>query len=568
MDILLIDDDAVDRISTIRTLKASDLPLGNIDQAQTAKDGIRMASLHNYGVVLLDYQIPPYTGIEILREIRGGNDYSTAIVMVSHSNDEDLALSCIEAGAQDFVMKSELSATRLKRAILIASERHDLEMQVRDSHDRLRHLAERDSLTGLRNRYFFDEALKDAVSKATRSKQQLALILLDIDKFKNINDTLGHQAGDYFLQQTARRLEKPVRESDKLCRLGGDEFAILVFDLVHPTQIRLLANRICDALATPIEIQGESHDITASIGIATYPDCATDAVGLMKCADVAMYRAKELGRNQVQYYSREFHEQMQSRVRLENELKQALADNQLTLFYQPQIDAQSGKMSSVEALIRWRHETRGLLAPITFIPIAEESNLIIEIGRWVIKTACQQLHDWKKRLSLQDITFSIAINLSAQQLKDSGLSVFIENCLREYDIPPSDIELELTEGSLENSIEAIDVLQRLEGLGVKLALDDFGTGYSSLSHLKEYPFSVLKIDKSFVQGIHDNKQASLLNAICSFAQSLGYETVAEGVETEEQKAFCHKLNVTRFQGFLFSKPISAQELEKHWLNQD
>lgn len=566
MDILMIDDDAVDRMSALRTLKQSDLPLGTVDQAQTAQDGIRMAALHRYDIVLLDYQIPPYNGIEVIREIRGGNDYSTAIVMLSHSNDEELALQCIEAGAQDFVMKSEVSATRLKRAILISAERHQLERQVKDSHDQLRFLAERDSLTGLRNRFFFDEALKDAIPKAARNNQRLALLFLDLDKFKNINDTLGHQAGDYFLKEVAKRLEKPIRESDKLCRLGGDEFAILVNDLVHPTQVRLLANRIYKAFEEPIKIGDESVEITASIGIATYPECATDEIGLMKCADVAMYRAKELGRNQVQYYSRDFHEKMESRIRIENELKIALNENQFTLFYQPQIEAKSGRISGIEALIRWRHETKGLIGPHEFIPIAEESQLIIDIGRWVINAACKQMSIWQKQKGLRDVTFSIAINLSAQQLKDSGLSLHLESTLEEYDIPPSTVELELTEGSLEKSLQAMDMLRRLESLGVKLALDDFGTGYSSLSHLKEYPFSVLKIDKSFVQGIHDQKQASLLNAICSFAQSLGYETVAEGVETEEQKAHCENLGVTRLQGFLFSKPISAKELEKNWLS--
>ncbi|PTY36859.1 diguanylate cyclase [Saccharospirillum sp. MSK14-1] len=566
MNILIIDDDAIDRMSAIRTLGESELTLDQVDQAPTAEEGIRLATQRKYNVILLDYQIPPYNGIEVLREIRGSNDYATSIVMLSHSNDEQLALDCIEAGAQDFVMKSEVTATRLKRAILLSAERHHLELQVRDSHDMLRRLAEQDSLTGLSNRYFFDEALKDAIPKAERNGKQLAVVLLDLDKFKNINDTLGHQAGDIFLQEVAQRMEVPIREGDKLCRLGGDEFAILVHDLVHPTQVRLLVNRVFDALAGPVEIDGHSLEITASVGIATYPDCATDAVGLMKCADVAMYRSKSLGRNQVQYYSRTFHQAVESRVRIENDLGKALAANQLLLHYQPQVDAKDSSLVGIEALIRWEHPELGLVPPDEFIPIAEESNLIIEIGRWVIDTACRQFSEWLKAGASTNMKYSIAANLSARQLKDGGLVSFLTSCLEKYQIPPASLELELTESSLEQSLSALDMLNSLTDMGIQLALDDFGTGYSSLSHLKQYPLNILKIDKSFVQNIDDKKQANLLKAICSFAHSLEYETVAEGVETKEQVKICRELGVKRLQGYFFSRPLPAHQLKSRWLS--
>lgn len=565
MNVLIIDDDAIDRMAAIRTLGESDLPLEQIDQAPTAEEGIMLATQRPYNVILLDYQIPPYNGIEVLREIRGNNDYSTSIVMLSHSNDEELALKCIEAGAQDFVMKSEVTVTRLKRSILLSAERHHLERQVRESHNLLRQLAEQDSLTGLSNRYFFDEALKDALPKASRSGKQLALVLLDLDRFKNINDTLGHHAGDRFLQEVARRLERPIRDGDKLCRLGGDEFAILVHDLVNPNQVRLLANRIFDSLAGPVEVDGRSLEITASMGIATFPDCATDTVGLMKCADVAMYRSKSLGRNQVQYYSREFHESVESRVRIENDLGKALRQDQLLLYYQPQVDTKTNALVGVEALIRWEHPELGLVPPDDFIPVAEESNLIIDIGRWVIDTACRQFSQWLKVGVRPEVSFSIAANLSARQLKDGGLVSFLKECLERYNLPPHQIELELTESSLESSLSALDLLKSLSDLGIKLALDDFGTGYSSLAHLKEYPLNILKIDKTFVQHIEDEKQADLLNAICSFAHSLHYETVAEGVESEAQNQICTDLGVSRLQGYLFSKPLPAQDFEKGWL---
>ncbi|ASA57658.1 putative bifunctional diguanylate cyclase/phosphodiesterase [Vibrio gazogenes] len=565
MDILIIDDDAVDRMSALRTLRKSELVLNRVDQSDTAAEGIRLAAEHSYDVILLDYQIPPSNGIEILREIRGGNDYSTAIVMLSHSNDERLALACVEAGAQDFIMKSEVTSSRLKRAILISQERHALEQEIRSSHDQLRYIAERDSLTGLRNRYFFDEALRDAVTKNSRSGEQLVLLLLDLDNFKKVNDVLGHQAGDSLLQEIARRLEQPIRKSDKLCRLGGDEFAILFYDLPQLEHVRLLVERIFKSLEKPMIIQEQTVEVTVSIGVASYPLCATDATGLMKCADVAMYRAKELGRNRVQYYSVDFHEKMVSRMQLEFDLKQAVKDDQLTLFFQPQVDTHSERLVGVEALIRWQHHSLGMIPPDEFIPIAEESDLIIDIGRWVIEEACRQFSQWVETAQGPHISFSIAVNLSARQLKDHALSEFLQRCLAQYNIPADLVELELTESHLENSLSAIEMLNNLSQTGVRLSLDDFGTGYSSLSHLSQFPFSILKIDKSFVQNADDKQQRTLLKAICAFAHSLGYETVAEGIETEEQKQFCQALNVNRLQGYLFSQPLSAESFENNWL---
>lgn len=565
MDILIIDDDAVDRMAAIRTLKNSRLHIDQVDQTSSADEGIRLASNHKYDVILLDYQLPPSNGIEVLRELRGNNDFSTSVVMLSHSNDEELALNCIEAGAQDFVMKSEITVTRLKRAILMSAERHSLEQQVRESHVQMRRLAEMDALTGLSNRYFFDEALKDAIPRSERAGKNLALVLLDLDKFKNINDTLGHQAGDYFLKEVARRLEKPVREGDKLCRLGGDEFAILVHNLNKPDQIHLLIDRIFKSLTEPVDFEGNLLEITASIGVATYPDCATDPVGLMKCADVAMYRSKALGRNQVQYYSREFHKHIEHKIRIENDLKKALELNQFILHYQPQVDATSRELIGIEALIRWEHPELGLIPPMEFIPISEECNLINEIGRWVLEAACQQFSQWRTFEHSKNLSLSIAANLSARQLRDTGLIDHLQTCITRLGIPADKLELELTESSLESSLCALPLLKGLSELGVKLALDDFGTGYSSLSHLKEYPFTTLKIDKSFIHNNSTADQGKLLKAICSFAHSLEYETVAEGIESADQATLCTQLGVRRLQGFYFGKPMAAHELEAQWL---
>jgi diguanylate cyclase (GGDEF)-like protein len=567
MDILIIDDDSVDRMSAIRALKDAGFNAGVIDQAETGEKGIQKALAKDYDAILLDYHIPPFTGIEILREIRGSLGNSAAIVMLSHNNDDALALSCIEAGAQDFIMKSEVSVTRLKRSILIASERNALEKQVEKGNIQLRVLAERDTLTGLRNRYVFDTTLSSELERAKRNKSQLALLFLDVDNFKRVNDALGHQAGDEFLQAVARRLEDVIRSSDTLCRLGGDEFGVLVSDLDQIEKVQVLSDRIIAAMKAPITFMEHSLSITVSIGIASYPHCGSNTMELMKCADVAMYRSKELGRNQVQYYSRDFHVKMQERIELENELKLAIERDEFRLFYQPQVDTKTERLVGVEALIRWENEQRGLVSPDDFIPLAEESHLIIDIGRWVIHKACEQFSKWCKLPRFESVTFTIAINLSAKQLKDYGLSSYLTDCMTNYGLEGKFIELELTESSLEDSFEAIEMLNELSKTGVRLALDDFGMGYSSLSQLKKFPFEVLKIDKYFVQDPGE-LDSGLLAAICAFAHSLGYKTVAEGIETEEQKEICKALNVDRLQGYLFAKPMPAEELQDSWLGSD
>jgi diguanylate cyclase (GGDEF)-like protein len=564
MNVLIIDDDAVDRISTTRILQQSELPIGAIHQAGTGDEGIRMAVEKRYDMILLDYKLPPTNGIEVLRELRGSSDFSTAIVMLSHSNDDELALRCIEAGAQDFIMKSEVTALRLKRALLISSERHFLEEKVLEGHNELRRLAEQDSLTGLSNRYFFDESLKDAIPQAERSNKTLALIFIDLDNFKSINDTMGHLAGDNYLLAVAKRLEKSIRKGDRLSRLGGDEFAILANQIAEPYQIRLLVEKIFSNFSEPTFIEGQPVDISASIGVATYPECGTTAVELMKSADVAMYRAKENGRNQVQYYSRDFHEKIENRINLERDLKNAIQNNELVLYYQPQINTNDHSLAGVEALIRWNHPQLGLVPPDQFISIAEECDLINSIGRWVLDSACEQFSTWVRSYPDMDIVFSIAVNISAKQLRDKGLVEYLQQCIDNYNIPASRLEIELTESSLESSLVALDMLNALSASGIKLALDDFGTGYSSLSHLDDFPFDILKIDKKFIMSIEREEQAKLLKAVTNFAHSMDYETVAEGVETELQLEICKKLGINRLQGFYFSKPIPANEIEKAW----
>lgn len=565
MNVLIIDDDIVDRIATKKVLKDSELSVKSVTEATTATEGLARAKERRYDLILLDYQLPPTNGIEVLRELRGTNDFSAAMVMISHSNDEELAVRCIEAGAQDFLMKGEVTAARLKRSVLLATERYELERQIQASHDQLKRLAEQDTLTGLTNRYYFDEALKHAIPRARREKSNILLLMIDLDRFKKINDTLGHQAGDALLKEVAQRLRAPLRADDRLSRLGGDEFAILVESLEHTNDARILVNRLLEAFEKPFLLNDEKVRVTASIGVATYPECGEDAIELMKSADVAMYRAKGAGRGQAQYYSRDFHQQIEKRARLESDLVNAIENQEFVLHYQPQVDRSGEKLIGIEALIRWQHPEMGMIAPDEFIPIAEESNFINELGRWVIKTACAQFRVWLDEFAIPDISFSVAVNLSAKQLKDKGLIGYCRTCIDHFKIPANRFELELTESNLVTSLGAVDTLNELANLGVELALDDFGTGYSSLSHLKDYPFSILKIDKMFVQSAEHGKDVSMLRAVCAFAQSLNYQTVAEGIETAYQHQLCVDLEVDRLQGFYFSKPLPADELRQQWL---
>ncbi|MEH0740447.1 EAL domain-containing protein [Vibrio cholerae] len=563
MKILIIDDDTIDRIAAIRTLRDTDLPIQVIDEATTAHEGLKMALANKYDVILLDYQLPPSNGIEVLMQLRSVSDFSTSIVMLSHSNDEELALSCIEVGAQDFIMKKEITASRLRRAIVIATERYYLEQQIQAKHTELKRMAEEDSLTGLSNRYFFDETLKKALLIASRSKKPLMLLLIDLDKFKDINDSLGHVVGDAVLRHVAQRLSHCSRKSDYLCRIGGDEFAIIIQNLEMKNHVHLLVQRLLKAFEEPIIVDSHSIDMTISIGIASAPECATNSVDLTKCADIALYRAKDQGRNQAQYYSKAFHNLIEKRIRIENDLKRAIQNDEFELYFQPQFD-RNANLVGAEALLRWNHKKLGIVSPTDFIPIAEESHLMIEIGHWVFRAAFDQLKIWKEQFERFSASFVVAINVSPKQLTELSLKTQLEEYLSFYEVSPSQVELEITENCLVAEGASTEMLQQLSGLGFKIAVDDFGTGYSSLSHLKEYPIDIIKIDKSFMANVEEKSAQQLFTAICLFATSLEYDTVAEGIETEFQSSLCQGVGVARHQGYFYSQPLPVEEFEKKY----
>ncbi|MBC3917705.1 EAL domain-containing protein [Undibacterium sp. CY18W] len=568
MQILIIDDDELDRRSVIRAMKQVPVSV-NIVEAKNALDGLLKAKATAFDVILLDYRLPDRDGIEVLKSLRLDKAHHAAIIMLTNQEDITLTEQAIEAGAQDFLLKEEVNARRLLRALHQARHRHKLETELNRSYDQLRELAEHDALTGLANRYDFERALEFAASRAKRENLhgKLGVLLLDLDRFKNVNDTYGHAIGDQLLIKVARRLGATTRGSDLLARLGGDEFVVLVQDMERVDQAILLATRIVDAFKKPILLDGLEWDVTMSIGIAVFGSCASDATELMKCADIAMYRAKQEGRNQSHFYSDQLHQAVRHRMHLERDLRYALKNNQLKVHYQAKINALDGSLGGMEALLRWHHPQEGILAPGTFLPMAEELGLMFEIDQWVMRTACTQLQQWRSLPHLNVQHLSVAVNVSSIQLQGDNLLTTVDNALAVSGLDPVCLELEITENALIRDPEHVaSILLKLAARKLKLSLDDFGTGYSSFSHLKNFPIHIIKIDQSFIAGIgRGASQERLLAAMIAFAKTLELTLVAEGVETAEQARFCTDRGCELLQGFYYSRPLSAEQFEIDFL---
>ena len=423
---------------------------------------------------------------------------------------------------------------------------------------KMAHLAQHDSLTDLPNRILLNDRLTQALALARRHQQRLALLFLDLDRFKNINDSLGHAIGDRLLQSVAERLLACVRSSDTISRQGGDEFLILLSEVARPEDAAASAEKILLALSLPHRIDQQDLHLTASIGVVTYPEDGTEADTLLKHADLAMYRAKDGGRNTYRLFEPEMSKNTAHRQSLESGLHRAVERHEFVLHYQPTMNLDSEEIIGVEALIRWYHPQRGLVLPGQFVPLAEESGVIAAIGRWVLHEACRQSREWRVA-GLPPLR--IAINISTVDLRGKAFVESVGGILEEHGLAPEDLELELTETFLmRDSNSTAAVLQSLSDLGVRIALDDFGTGYSSLSHLKRFPIDTLKIDQSFVRNLAtDADDASIVSAVIGMGKGLQIRVVAEGVETREQLALLRKWGCPEGQGYYFSRPVSARE---------
>jgi len=562
MDILLVDDDTVDRAVITRTLRKSNLTV-NIIEAMTVDHGLKLYAEKCFDIVLLDYNLPLRDGIEMIVEIRSyPKDSSTAIVMMSTSEDEDLALECIKAGAQDFLIKSEISEKKLKRAILHSTTRHNLENKLFETYQKVKVLAETDTLTGLSNRYFFDESLKLALSNNRRNKKILALLLLDLDNFKLINDNFGHDTGDIFLKKTVSVIKGCLRGNELFARLGGDEFAITLTNLDNSEQASLVAQRIINAMKTPLNIASTLIHSTVSIGIALHPNNSETSEEIFKHADIAMYRAKKWGRNQACFFEEEMQEKFHRRLRTEVELRAALEKQQFQLYYQPVLDPITSSIKGFEALIRW--EVDGVIRrPDEFIGVAEETQQILPIGLWVIEQAISTLAKWN--IGRKE-PFTISINVSAVQLRSLDIVDSLVDCIAKYNVPAELVEIELTETALfKDTLTSRQVISALTASGFHLSLDDFGTGYSSIAHLRNYPISIVKIDKSLMPETEDDsKNNALIEGLVAMVTVLGLDIIAEGVETHQHVELCKRLNIKRVQGYFYSRPKPVCEIEKEY----
>lgn len=448
-----------------------------------------------------------------------------------------------------------------KRGQELAQINENLKKEVQErvrSEERIQYMAYHDGLTTLPNRTLFSKMLNHGLGQAKRHNSGLAVLFIDLDRFKNINDTLGHDAGDLLLQEVGTRLKQCVRDSDIVARLGGDEFVILLESVDDKKHIGSVANKILSSLLKPFLLLDQEFRITASIGISTYPEGGADEQSLMKNADVAMYHAKAEGKNNFQFYTAALNANSFERLALESSMRRALDRNEFELYYQPKVTLDDGRISGVEALIRWHHPELGTVAPAKFIPIAEETGLIVPIGKWVLRTACLQSVAWRKA-GLQQVR--MAVNLSARQFSSDTLLADIAAIVDESGVDPATLELEITESMLmQDTNKAIEIMTALKLLGIRLAIDDFGTGYSSLSSLKRFPIDTLKVDRSFIRDIPGNiDDRAVADAIISLGRALNLEVIAEGVETAEQRDFLQERACDEFQGFYFSKAVPADK---------
>jgi diguanylate cyclase (GGDEF)-like protein len=424
--------------------------------------------------------------------------------------------------------------------------------------------AHHDDLTGLPNRVLFNDRLEHGIELAKRHKRKLALFFIDLDHFKQINDSLGHQVGDRVLVAVTERLKAKIRKEDTLSRLGGDEFTIIMENLKNMEDVSLLAQKILKVLTQPIHIEGHTLYISCSMGISFYPEDDTDAQNLVKYADTAMYKAKKEGRNNFQFYSSEMTALAYERVIMEANLRQALSKEEFIIYYQPQVNTNSEKLTGMEALIRWQHPVMGLISPEKFISLAEETGLIVEIDKWVMKTAMEQIKGWYEEGLNPGV---LALNLSMRQLRSDDFIGILQECLTTIDFNPEWLELEVAEGKvMEKPEEAIIKLEQIGKIGIKIAIDDFGTGYSSLAYLKRLPVSKLKIDQSFVSDIPEDKDdAAIVKAVIALAKGLNLDVIAEGVETAAQKDFLLENGCTQIQGYYYGEPMPAKEIKEKYL---
>jgi diguanylate cyclase (GGDEF)-like protein len=554
-EVLLVEDNRIDAQLIRRLLRRVSTSYYRITHVRTLNDAVLSAEELSPDVILADLNLPDSRGTDTVASLQTAYP-DIPLIIVSAWEDEAVSLRSVKAGAQDYLVKGHIDGANLHRVIRYAIERKRTELE-------LVRLAQFDQLTGLPNRTLLRERVNHALARAMRSGSGVATLILDMDRFKEINDMLGHEVGDKLLIKAAKRIRANVRDQDTVARLGGDEFAVVLEGVSEPKEVLPVIERIVDSLREVTTVDGHEVNTSTSIGIAMYPENGNNLSELLRAADLAMYQAKSSGRACYQFFADAMQEEAQSRRALEWALRHAVEANEFQLVYQPQVCLRTGGVIGIEALIRWMHPTRGLLTPYHFIGALEEFGLINEVGEWVLQTACEQMRRWQA-LELQPMR--ISVNVSAQQFEDPLLIDKVRSALENTDLSPEFLELELTESCLmSDPAQAGALLREIRDLGVRIAIDDFGTGYSSLTYLNEFPLNALKIDKSFVQSVESNDRGGpISNMIIGLGQNLGLEVIAEGVETQGQLAYMQEHGCDIAQGYLYARPESPEDLTP-WL---
>ena len=543
--ILLIEDRSADARLVLELLTEFSPERYGVTHVHRLVEALRLLNAMSFKAAIVDVSLPDTQGLEAVTRLRAAAP-SLPIVVLAGMDEESLALRALEVGGQDYLIKGLFDGGLLNRAIRYAVER-------KESEEQLTHLAYYDQLTGLANRRLFRERLALDLARAKRQESRVTVLCLDLDRFKKINDSLNYEAGDQVLKEVGKRLAESVREFETSARLGGDEFAVILQDLEHEQEAMVVTQRLLDRVARPIKIDGQDVVTTASVGIAFFPENGDEVEQLLKCSDSAMRRAKEEGRHRYQIFSRQMHSEVLTRMSLERDLRHALEREEFRLHYQPQLSLDDNQLVAVEALVRWEHTQRGLIAPIDFISLLEDTGLIIEAGEWILRKACAQVREWQTS-GYENLR--VAVNLSPRQFEDSKLVEIVGRALADFNLKPEYLELEITESHLMRDNKRTNAtLASIKSLGVRIAIDDFGTGYSSLAYLKRFPIDSLKIDKSFVRDITtDRDDASIAAGIIGLGHKLRLDVIAEGVETEEQLAFLYKEGCDAIQGYLCGRP--------------
>ena len=561
ISVLLVEDSEDDALLLHRELQR-----GGYQPAIERVDNIDELALAlkrpDWDVIITDHNLPGFSSELAMRMIRE-TGFDIPVIIVSGSIGEEAAVRAMKAGASDYIMKGNMA--RLAPAIERELREAEVRRQQRDAEQTIRHLAFYDPLTQLPNRRLLMDRLEHALLASTRSKHFGALLYLDMDYFKNLNDTKGHQYGDLLLQQVAERLKSAVREEDTVARLGGDEFVIMLENLDQNAdhaaiQAKQVGDKVVAILNEPSTLNGYEYYPSCSIGIALFHGDTSQLDTLLTQADTSMYEAKKSGRNTLKFFDPSMQKALEEHVELENALRQALGKEQFKLHYQIQVDKR-GRPLGAEALIRWHHPDKGPISPLEFIPLAEESGLIDQIGQWVLESGCRQIKSWENCPFRGQLT--ISVNVSAFQFIQPNFVETVQKTAERIGINPCKLKLELTESMvLKNVDDAIAKLHQLRTSGFVLSLDDFGTGYSSLSYLRQLPFNEIKIDRSFIERATSNdNDAFMVHIMISMGHKFGMEVIAKGVETQEQRELLESLNCTRYQGYLFGKPLAISELE-------